>query len=231
VSTWEDLTGIYDLYDPQSSGDKGPAAFGNWRYDGGTVGVWNWVQFNFHKKYWVCASDVYWWDDNQGITLPDETYLSYWDTASSSFVEIPGTRGTQDDGTIKWNQYNSKSFVPVYTDQVRLNFLGNTRAQGILEWMLYYTESGSTGFRDQPESVHGIRILQGITSDSFTIDLGLVNACDMQIFDAGGRLIEAMNLKGDKLISKDLLGKSGLYFIRFSDGRENHHTEKIMIIN
>lgn len=231
VSSWEDLTGIYDLYEPQSSGDKGPAAFGNWMYNGGTVGVWNWVQYNFHRKYWVCASDVYWWDDNQGITLPDETYLSYWDTASSSFIEIPGTRGTQADGTIKWDQYNSKSFVPVYTDQVRLNFLGNTMAQGILEWMLYHTESGSTGFRGQPESVHGIRILPGVSSDSFTIDLGPVDACEMKIFDAGGRLIEVMNLTGTREISKDMLGKTGLYFLKFSDGRENHHTEKIMIIN
>lgn len=231
VSPWEDLDAIYDLYDPASSGDKGPAAFGNWMSNGGTVGVWNWVQYNFNRKYWVCASDVYWWDDNAGITLPDQTYLSYWDSASSAFIEIPGTRGSQADGTIQWDQYNSKSFTPVYTDKVRLNFLGNSKAQGILEWMLYFTDGGSTGSLDAVNAGSGIRIYPSITGDCFTIDLGLVAHCEMQIFNASGSLVEARKLNGNQLIYRGIFENPGLYLIRFSDGLNHYATEKLLILN
>jgi DUF1680 family protein len=231
VSEWEDLDAIYDLYDPQSSGDKGPAAFGNWRYDGGTVGTWNWVQYNFHRKYWVCASDVYWWDDNQGITLPEETYLSYWDSTTASFIEIPGTRGTQADGTIKWDQYNSKAFSPVCTDKVRLNFLGKAMAQGILEWMLYQSENGYSGFMDQNKIRPEIIISTNITNDRFMVYLGHIPACEMSIYNSSGSLIKVMNLTGNQMISRDQLGGSGLYFLKFSSKLKDFTTEQIVVID
>jgi DUF1680 family protein len=232
VSAWEDLDAIYDLYDPQNSGDKGPAAFGNWMYNGGTVGVWNWVQYNFHIKYWVCASDVYWWDDNQGITLPDETYLSYWDSTTASFIEIPGTRGTQVDGTIKWDQYNSKAFSPVNTNKIRLNFRGNEKAQGILEWMLYYSKNGSGSLIDYKKHIRsGITISPNITNDQFTVNLGQIPACKMKIYNATGSLIKVMNLTGNRIVSGKEFGGSGFYFLKFSSNLNELITEQIVIVD
>ncbi len=231
VSDWEDLNAIYDLYDPKNSGDKGPGAFGNWMYNGGTVGEWNWVQYNFHKKYRVCASDVYWWDDNQGITLPDETYLSYWDSATASFIEIPGTRGTQADGTIKWDQYNLKTFTPVYTNKIRLNFLGNSKAQGILEWMLYFSTDISGLIIDQDNIRSEITVFPNITKDQFMVDLGEIASCEMSIYNCTGNLVKVINLTGNQMVSREELGGSGLYFLMFSDNLKKLMTEQIVVIN
>jgi DUF1680 family protein len=137
VSPWETLNSIYDLYDPVSSSDKGPGAFGNWMSNGGTVGTWNWVQYNFNTNYVISSSDVYWWDDHQGITLPDSSYLSYRDPGTGNFKIIPGTGVNQNNGGIEWDKYNTTNFSPVKTNKIRLNFIGYQKAQGILEWMVY----------------------------------------------------------------------------------------------
>ncbi len=137
VSPWETLNCIYDLYDPVSSGDKGPGAFGNWIGNGETVGKWNWVQYNFNTSRAISASDVYWWDDHQGITLPDSSYLSYMDPGTGNFKIIPGTGSSRNNGGIGWDKYNTTNFSPVKTNKIRLNFIGYQKAQGILEWMVY----------------------------------------------------------------------------------------------
>ncbi len=230
VSDWEDLDAIFDLYDPQSSRDKGPAAFGNWMYNGGTVGTWNWVQYTLHKKYWVSSSQVYWWDDNSGITLPDECYLSWWDEASSSFREIEGTRGTQADGTIQWDQYNTESFTPVLTDRVRLNFLGNSKAQGILEWKIYFAENGPSGI--QATNLPEVFVHPTVTRDYFNIESSASGNTELRIFNASGRLVESMNLTGrTETLEGDRLGSPGLYFLVFYREMQEFWIEKLIILD
>jgi hypothetical protein len=137
VSPWENVRSIYDLNIPQTSADKGPGAFGNWMAEGNTVGQWNWVQYDFHEDKTINSSEVYWWDDNQGITLPDSCYLSYWDNLSNCFVPIPGTTFEKQKGSITPDQFNHMSFKTITTRKIRLNFIGHEKAQGILEWMVY----------------------------------------------------------------------------------------------
>ncbi|HLO58421.1 MAG TPA: glycoside hydrolase family 127 protein [Bacteroidales bacterium] len=137
VSSWESLNSIYDLTEPRSSADKGSGAFGNWSGEGVTVGTWNWVQYDFKEDKFIGTSEVYWWDDNQGITLPDSCFLSYWDKSAGTFVKIPETECTRKTGTIKPDQFNKTAFKPILTNKIRLNFIGFEKAQGILEWSVY----------------------------------------------------------------------------------------------
>jgi DUF1680 family protein len=141
VSTWESLKSIYDMYDPQSSSDKGTGAFGNWDGDSRTVGTWNWVEYSLHEARTISSSEVYWWDDHQGISLPDSSFISWWDKSSDTYKTIPGTACGKQSGCLVPDKYISTNFTPVLTDKIRLNFIGHTNAQGILEWSVFSNKS------------------------------------------------------------------------------------------
>jgi len=176
VSPWENLNSIYDLYDPLNSGDKGTGAFGNWRHNNGPIGVWNWVQYDFHKEYKISSSDVYWWDDNQGITLPDSAYISYWDANTKSFIKIPGTVCGKRSGTIRWDQYNTTHFEPVTTNRIRLSFLGYQKPQGILEWSLYRPGEQHTSINNKIiDQVNAFKMYPNTAQNKINIELNNFN--------------------------------------------------------
>jgi uncharacterized protein len=85
----------------------------------------------------VASAEVYWWDDGDGIGLPDSAYLSYLDPADGQFKPVPGTVCTKEAGTLLRDKINRIGFNAVTTDKIRLNFKGLAKAQGILEWSLY----------------------------------------------------------------------------------------------
>jgi DUF1680 family protein len=229
VSSWENLKSIYDLYDPVSSGDKGPGAFGNWQYNAGTVGVWNWVQYNFHKQYPISSADVFWWDDNQGITLPDSSYLSYWDDSESRFVNIPETYCGQTNGCIQWDEYNRTCFPVVLTDKIRLNFIGFQKAQGILEWMVYKPGDSQniedTALIDEEQ----YQVFPNPAKNIINIRLLNSENAEIAVFDDTGKLLLKREISEKTEITRNELKGNGLYVIKVTISGNNEYSKFIIM--
>ncbi|SHF92387.1 hypothetical protein SAMN05444274_11334 [Mariniphaga anaerophila] len=217
VSPWESLAAIYDIYGaaPVSSSDKGSSAFGNWNW-GESVGKWNWVQYNFHKVYRISTSQVYWWDDNAGITLPDSTFLSYWDENESLFVPIDKTFSTQEQGTIKWDIFNTISFEPVTTNKIRLNFYGNQKAQGILEWHVYTPSLISSLANDMVQTSSLFNVIR----QGNIIQLRVLNEKEtfVQIYNLSGHLLFQNNIHQELNYHLSERLPNGVLLIRASQG-------------
>ncbi|TFH38811.1 MAG: T9SS type A sorting domain-containing protein [Bacteroidia bacterium] len=210
VSEWEDINGIFDLYNPVSSSDKGYSAFGNWMYDGGTVGTWNWVQYNFSEEKTIGSSEVYWWRDGAGINLPDSSFISWYDESGDSFIKI--------ESTLKWDEnilpdaYNKEVFTPVKTAKIRLNFFGKTMAQGILEWKVYSTNSSSpVGLI--PGDGAGIRIYPNPVPDRFTVDLDWPGDAIITVINSSGQPVYSNRFSNRITIDRSDIGGRGIYHI------------------
>ena len=215
VSDWESLISIHDLYDPQSSSDKGPGAFGNWRFDGGTVGAWNWVQYNFAEKKEVSSSEVYWWRDGAGINIPDSSYISYYDEQADKFIKIESSlKGPAD---ILPDNYNKDLFAPVSTERVRLNFYGSQWAQGILEWKLYTRGAGTFMPRDvsRPDQ---LIIYPNPASESAIIEMAGTEEASLSVFTTGGRKIFESRFSNNMVIRRSDLDGSGIYILLIKEG-------------
>ncbi len=215
VSSWENLAGIYDLYDPVNSGDKGQSAFGNWSYDSSTIGAWNWVEYTFPTAKTISSSEVYWWDDNQGITLPDSCYLSYFDPASGKFVAISGTSGSQKNGGIKWDTYNYCHFKAVPTTQIRLNFIGNQKAQGILEWKVY-TPSKLTSSIPELPNPGKFQVFPNPVTDQLKIVSSGTQKSVIEIFNTSGAMVYSSCFSGSTEINASDIGPKNMYVLKIS---------------
>ncbi|OXS59290.1 hypothetical protein B1A99_11750 [Cohnella sp. CIP 111063] len=125
VSSWESLAGLNDGYTPVSSNDRGHPVYGNWDNPNTT----QWVQYTWSSARTISSVDVYWFDDDQGIDLPASYTIQYWD--GSSWVNVSGASGL---GLLA-NQYNTTTFAPVTTTQIRLNITAKaTTSTGIESW-------------------------------------------------------------------------------------------------
>lgn len=215
VSSWENLSGIYDLYDPSNSGDKGQSAFGNWDSNSSTVGTWNWVQYSFPSAKTISSSEVYWWDDSLGITIPDSCYLSYFDQATNKFIKINGTAGTQKNGGIKKDTYNYIYFKADSTTQIRLNFLGKQKAQGILEWKIY-TPSKTTASNTEL-SQGQFRIYPNPVTDQLIIETSVLKKSNIQIYSTSGILVYSSSFSGSTRIKNSEIGTKNLYILKLSN--------------
>jgi carbonic anhydrase/acetyltransferase-like protein (isoleucine patch superfamily) len=133
VSTWETISAINDGYEPKNSTDKGPGAYGNWN-TAANFNKWNWVEYDFNSYYTIDRSAVYWWDDGQGIEIPYNSYIEYWNIFTEEWVQPANVAG---NGVLP-DQYNTTTFDPVLTNKIRLYCI-STAAQGILEWKVFGT--------------------------------------------------------------------------------------------
>ncbi len=129
ISPWENIEAIRDGYEPTSSTDKGPGAFGNW-YSGGE---WGWVQYGWDNLYYITKSEVYWWTDGGGIQIPVEGYTEYWDINTESWQPVPNSSGFG----VEADQYNVETFDQIITDKIRINFRHDVESCGILEWKVW----------------------------------------------------------------------------------------------
>lgn len=127
-SSWEDVTALNDGFDPVSSSDRSHKVYGNWS----NAGTTQWVEYDFQNSYTLNGSDVYWFDDNQGIDLPASSSIQYWN--GSSWVDVPDVKGLGVEG----NKYNTTTFKPIKTNKIRLNMTGKPGySTGVLEWKVY----------------------------------------------------------------------------------------------
>ncbi|MFD0673020.1 LamG-like jellyroll fold domain-containing protein [Cohnella sp. M.A.Huq-80] len=128
VSSWESLAGLNDGYTPTSSNDRGHPVYGNWDNPGTT----QWVQYTFSANKTISSVDVYWFDDNGGIDLPASYTIQYWNGSAWTNVASPSGLG------LLANQYNTTTFTPVTTNQIRLSITAkSTTSTGIESWKVY----------------------------------------------------------------------------------------------
>lgn len=211
VSSWEDLTGIYDLYDPLNSADKGTSAFGNWTSGGTTIGVWNWVEYSFEEPKAISSSEVYWWRDGAGINIPDSSVISYYDEAAESFVRIDSTLRWGDD--IRPDRYNHEFFGPVTTRRIRLNFFDHTMAQGILEWKVY-TPGSATNINRSYGRLLSLNVWPNPVSDYFTIEVGEPGEAELVILNSSGQQLYRTRFTGSTALNSSVIGGKGLVYCR-----------------
>ncbi|WP_227013992.1 DUF5695 domain-containing protein [Paenibacillus psychroresistens] len=125
VSTWESLAGLNDGYTPTSSNDRGHPVYGNWNNPGTT----QWIQYDFSQNYTISSTNVYWFDDNDGIDLPASYTIQYWN--STAWVNVGSPSGL---GKLA-NQYNTTTFTAVSTNKIRLNITAAaTFSSGVESW-------------------------------------------------------------------------------------------------
>jgi len=220
ISSWENLSGIYDLYDPSNSGDKGQSAFGNWDGNGLTVGTWNWVQYTFPAEKTISSSEVYWWDDNQGITIPDSCYLSYFDKTVNKFIKINGTSGNQKNGGIKRDAYNFIHFSAVKTTQIRLNFLGKQKAQGILEWKVY-TPSVIASVNQIKVVPNEYRVYPNPVTDQLMIESTGAGKSTVGIYTTSGLMVYSSTFSGSIRIKNSEIGMKNVYILKLSNSQQS----------
>jgi len=211
VSSWEDLNSIFDLYDPFNSTDKGPGAFGNWVSNGGTVGKWNWVQYNFQEEKTISSSEVYWWRDGAGINIPDSSYLSYFDENLNKLIRIPSTM--KFGANIYPDQYNKEVFPPIQTREIRLNFFDLTMAQGILEWKVYKPAT-ITGADDINKPLFSVNIYPNPSAGDTFVKVDSPEKAEILVFSVTGKLLYRSAFFGTATLSKSIIGGSGIFFAR-----------------
>ena len=86
VSGHETLEAINDGFDPRRSNDTRHGQYGNWPSQGT-----QWVQLEWSQPISSRTVDVYWWNDQRGVRLPQACRLSYWD--GTAFVPVGIRRG------------------------------------------------------------------------------------------------------------------------------------------
>ncbi|MFE6074995.1 LamG-like jellyroll fold domain-containing protein [Paenibacillus sp. NPDC057886] len=132
VSPWESLVGLNDEYEPTSSADRGHPVYGNWD----TRGTEQWVQYDFDRPFSLSSSEVYWFDDQDGIDLPASFYVQYWTGTNWVEVSNPSEYGVLPD------QYNATSFDPVTTTKIRLTMKAKeATSTGIQQWKVIGTST------------------------------------------------------------------------------------------
>jgi C1A family cysteine protease len=128
VSPWESLSGLGDGYEPLSSSDRGHPVYGNWNNPGST----QWVQYTFGTNKTISRTEVYWFDDNQGLDLPASYTIQYWNGTAWEEVSNPSGLG------VLGNQYNVTTFTPVMTDRIRININAKPNfSTGIEQWKVF----------------------------------------------------------------------------------------------
>lgn len=128
VSSWESLAAIKDGFTPAGSGDRGHGVYGNWN----NPNSFQWVQYEWPQAYLINKTEVYWFDDNTGIRVPDTAYAQYWkDSAWVSLGSIPVQR----------DAFNTVLLNGIRTNKIRLSMRSNVQSTGIIEWRVWGSET------------------------------------------------------------------------------------------
>ncbi|MGA4989661.1 glycoside hydrolase family 43 protein [Nonomuraea bangladeshensis] len=127
VSPWETLAAVNDGYTPANSADHSHGAYGNWNHQGT-----EWIEYRWPTAQTVSRSEVYWFDDDQGIDLPASCRVQYW--TGSAYADVPGQSGCG----VAANTFNATTFPSISTTRLRLNITSRTGySTGVLEWRAF----------------------------------------------------------------------------------------------
>jgi hypothetical protein len=84
VSDDTSLAALNDGYAPRNSRDNRHGSYGNWP-DTGT----QWVEYDWSQPVSTKQIEVYWWDDHQGVRLPQACRLKFWNGKILSKSPMP----------------------------------------------------------------------------------------------------------------------------------------------
>jgi uncharacterized protein len=126
VSGHETIRALNSGFDPENSNDKRHGAYGNWPVKGT-----QWVQYTWSQPIHTDKTDIYWFDDHNGVRLPKACRLKYFD--GKQFVPVRNARGLG----LRENAYNTTTFDAVHTAMLRLEMDSNRQSTGILQWRVY----------------------------------------------------------------------------------------------
>lgn len=121
------VSALNDGHTPRRSRDRSQGSYGNWNRTGT-----QWVQYEWSRPISTDKIDVYWWDDRQGVRLPDACRLFYW--SGDEFVPVRNSQGLGVEG----DTFNTTTFDEVKTTKLKLEMDSDGRfSTGILEWKVY----------------------------------------------------------------------------------------------
>lgn len=124
VSGDTSVAALNDNVNPRNSRQRGTGSYGNWPHTGT-----QWVQYDWSQPISTKQIEVYWWDDRQGVRLPQACRLLYWN--GTAFVPVPNPAGLGVAG----DQFNTTTFDEIRTDKLRLEIDGHGDfSTGLLEW-------------------------------------------------------------------------------------------------
>ncbi len=128
---YDQLRAVNDQVDPKNSADETIPRL-TFRDKKGTE---EWVVYEFPEKANISRAAIYWFDDgpNGGCRIPASWRLQYRDQKILEWKNVT----IYNDYTIKINEFNSVTFMPVTTNAVRLMVqLQQDYSGGILEWKI-----------------------------------------------------------------------------------------------
>ena len=124
VSGDTSVAALNDGFTPRNSRDNRRGSYGNWPRTGT-----QWVEYDWSQPISTKQIEVYWWDDHQGVRLPKECRVAFWD--GGNFIEITNATGLG----VEADKFNVTTFPEVTTTRLKLGMAGNENfSTGILEW-------------------------------------------------------------------------------------------------
>ena len=193
VSGWENLNSVNDDFLPTGSHDKSHGVYGNYS----TINTYQWIQYEWSKKYKINSTEIYWFTDDGGLLIPDSAYFEYWN--GKSWVK-GGYMGVKKD------KYNYLSLNGIVTNKVRVLMKNTSQSTGVIEWKvtgesnlppaiwseIAYSMNGLSQFIKVPSG-----ILQGAKdfAVSFWVNINTLEAGET-IFDFGVNNNNHMFLSG-----------------------------------
>jgi len=118
------VAALNDGFTPRNSRDNRRGSYGNWPRTGT-----QWVEYDWSQPISTKQIEVYWWDDHQGVRLPQACRVAFWD--GGNFVEITNASGLG----VEADKFNVTTFPEVTTTKLKLVMAGSESfSTGVLEW-------------------------------------------------------------------------------------------------
>jgi hypothetical protein len=133
TSPWTTVSAINDAIYPATSFDQADPYWGTWPQEGT-----QWIQLTWPSTQTVSGASVYFWSDGGGVLPPASWTIQYW--TGSAWADVTGASSY---GTAL-NQFNTVTFAPVTTTQLRAVFdtgytatcTGLCHAVGVIQWVV-----------------------------------------------------------------------------------------------
>ena len=145
----------------------------------------------------------------------------------SPFVRISSTNASLKNGEIKSNTYNYAHFKAVNTIQIRLNFRGNQKAQGILEWKVYTPSTITSSNHELPVPAR-FQVYPNPVTDQLTIESSGAEKSIIEIYNISGALVYSSSFAGSMRIKNSEIGTKNMYILKISSSGTSEY-RKIVI--
>ena len=121
VSGWENLNSVNDGFSPAGSHDRSHGIYGNYS----TNNTFQWIQYEWPKRYKLNSTEIYWFTDDGGLLIPDSASIEYWD--GNSWLKA-GALGVEKD------KFNFLPLNGIVTSKVRVLMKNSSQSTAVIEW-------------------------------------------------------------------------------------------------